>query len=184
MDADAFARIDGARKNNYPDQGPEEFVRNVLTDARHYCDSNDLDFGAIDREAYSAYYCRENSGAQQERIDMAEEFEENGLSDVAEHLLEHGVAATRLWIDGVIAEAAENDDPEGWRLGNLEVARDYLENAHKEDWRPCDECGEGLVDPSLRRPAEDFVICDNCRDRMEHTKDPGADHPDRPERRS
>lgn len=58
--------------------------------------------------------------------DMAAEFTENGLDDVAEHLREHGLAATRRWIDGEIAEAAENDDPEGWRLGNLEVARDRL----------------------------------------------------------
>lgn len=58
--------------------------------------------------------------------DLAEEFEENGLNDVADYLRTHGVAATRVWIGGEIAEAAANDDPEGWRLGNLEVARDRL----------------------------------------------------------
>lgn len=58
--------------------------------------------------------------------ELADEFAENGLSDVAEHLREHGTEATVQWLDGQIADARENDDPEGWRLGNLEVAKDRL----------------------------------------------------------
>lgn len=57
---------------------------------------------------------------------LADEFTENGLEDVAEHLREHGATATVEWLDGQIADARENDDPEGWRLGNLEVAKDRL----------------------------------------------------------
>lgn len=63
--------------------------------------------------------------------DLADEFAENGLGDVADHLREHGVRATREWINGVIADARENDDPEGWRLGNLETARDRLDIERK-----------------------------------------------------
>lgn len=62
--------------------------------------------------------------------DLADEFAENGLDDVAEHLREHGVAETREWIDGRIAEAREEDrryhHGEGFELHNLEVARDRL----------------------------------------------------------
>ncbi len=58
--------------------------------------------------------------------ELVEEFAENGLDDVAEHLQANGVTATREWIDGEIDDARANDDPEGWRLGNLEVARDRL----------------------------------------------------------
>lgn len=60
--------------------------------------------------------------------DLAAEFVENGLDDVAEHLLTNGLLETRYWIDSVIAEAKNDDDPEGWILGNLEVARDRMEN--------------------------------------------------------
>jgi hypothetical protein len=62
--------------------------------------------------------------------ELADEFAENGLHDVAEYLREHGVADTRVWIEGRIAEAREEDRlyhrGEGWELGNLEVARDLL----------------------------------------------------------
>lgn len=61
--------------------------------------------------------------------ELAEEFAENGLYDVADYLREHGPAATRDWLDSEIAEAKAHDDPEGWRLGNLQVARDRLTNA-------------------------------------------------------
>lgn len=63
------------------------------------------------------------------RESLADEFAENGLYDVAEYLREHGIERTREWIDGVIVESRMNDDPEGWRLGNLEVARDELATA-------------------------------------------------------
>jgi len=59
---------------------------------------------------------------------LADEFEENGLSDAAAHLRSHGRSATLAWIDGAIREAKENDDPEGWRFGNLEVAKQKLED--------------------------------------------------------
>jgi hypothetical protein len=55
--------------------------------------------------------------------ELAEEFTENGMSDVAEYLTERGVRETRKWLDAIIAL---EDDPEGWRLGNLEVARERL----------------------------------------------------------
>ena len=58
--------------------------------------------------------------------DLADEFEENGLPDVAEYLREHGAGATWEWLSEQAAEAKANDDPEGWRLGNLEVARGRL----------------------------------------------------------
>jgi hypothetical protein len=61
--------------------------------------------------------------------DLADELIENGLDDVAEYLLANGVEATREWIDGAISESRANDDPEGWRLHNLEVARDRLGDA-------------------------------------------------------
>lgn len=34
---------------------PENLVAEILTDVRHYCDANDLDFGHIDRQAYDTY---------------------------------------------------------------------------------------------------------------------------------
>ena len=63
-----------------------------------------------------------------ERVEaLMDEFIENGLEDVAEHLAEHGFAETRTWLDNMIANPDPWDaDPEGWRLGNLEVARDRL----------------------------------------------------------
>lgn len=61
--------------------------------------------------------------------DLADEFTENGLEDVADYLRANGLAATREWIDSAIAESRRNDDPEGWRLGNLEVAKDRLRDA-------------------------------------------------------
>lgn len=61
---------------------------------------------------------------------LADEFAENGLYDAAEYLREHGVEATREWIEGAIEEAREDDrlyhHGEGWTLPNLEVARDRL----------------------------------------------------------
>lgn len=34
---------------------PENVVAEVLTDARHFCDANNLDFAHIDRQAYHTY---------------------------------------------------------------------------------------------------------------------------------
>jgi hypothetical protein len=62
----------------------------------------------------------------QAEADLAAEFEENGLSDLAEQLRECGTAGAREWLEDEIAEARANDDPEGWRLGNLEIARERL----------------------------------------------------------
>jgi hypothetical protein len=62
--------------------------------------------------------------------DLADEFAENGLYDVAEYLRANGRAATREWLPGRIEEAREDDRQyhhgEGFELGNLEVARDRL----------------------------------------------------------
>lgn len=60
---------------------------------------------------------------------LADEFTENGLEDVADRLRSHGLKGTLDWIGGVIDDARENDDPEGWRLGNLEVAKQKLQDA-------------------------------------------------------
>lgn len=54
---------------------------------------------------------------------LADEFAENGMTDAADYLREHGRAATLKWLS---AEIADEDDMEGWRRGNLEVARDRL----------------------------------------------------------
>lgn len=83
-------------------------------------DSNDAEHDALVSVA-------QELGIELSTDEMAAEFQENGLDDVADYLRAHGAVATRRWIDSVIAEAAENDDPEGWRLGNLEVARDRLD---------------------------------------------------------
>lgn len=57
LDGDALQRIEGAYKSSYPDDlgNPENFVANVLTDLRHFCDTHELNFGHIDRQAYEAY---------------------------------------------------------------------------------------------------------------------------------
>ena len=61
---------------------------------------------------------------------MADEWAENGLYYAAEYLREHGVDATRLWIDGAIADEEDEDRlyhyGEGWVLENMKVAREML----------------------------------------------------------
>lgn len=57
--------------------------------------------------------------------ELADEFSENGLDDVAEILRRDGFAPARAYVAQEIAD--NEDDHEGWRLHNLEVARDHLE---------------------------------------------------------
>jgi hypothetical protein len=61
--------------------------------------------------------------------ELADEFEENALNDLADYLREHGVAATREYVAAEIVKVRAGDDPwdpEGESLGNLEVAQDRL----------------------------------------------------------
>jgi len=64
--------------------------------------------------------------------ELADEFAENGLGDLADYLRANGLAATRRWLDETAIPQAREEDRElhrgeGFELGNLEVARETLE---------------------------------------------------------
>lgn len=66
--------------------------------------------------------------------DLADEFEENGLYDLAEFVREHGIESAKVWIDNVAMVRAIEEDRlwhhgEGYELHNLSVARDMLNDA-------------------------------------------------------
>lgn len=68
---------------------------------------------------------------EDDTIDLAEEFRENGLYEAAEYLAENGVKATLTWIENEAMPRAIEEDRlwhhgEGFELHNLQVARDRL----------------------------------------------------------
>jgi hypothetical protein len=58
--AAVITRAIRAAYKDHPNVGAYDYsVTDLLTDIRHYCDANGLDFAHLDRIAYS-HYCEEN----------------------------------------------------------------------------------------------------------------------------
>lgn len=77
---------------------------------------------------------------------------------------EHVARAIRAYEDNGEVGYGRRGEP---LSGGVPLEGSDLEDATPDNFRPCDECGVALVDPTLQRDGEDFVICDECRERYE-----------------